>query len=200
LGQGYPRSRQGALQLPDLERWVRAQESQAKWYHDKFTGKTLARPGWEALWADVCASRVKRVVVWRLDRLGRTASGLTDLFDDLLARDVTLVSLRDGIDLKTPAGRLMGGVIASVAQYETEVRSERQVAGIEEAKARGVKFGRKAGTGKPISVTPEQRHQVQQLYRRERLPIAAICRATGVKSRTTVYRILESEEVFQGGL
>lgn len=61
---------------------------------------------------------VSTIVVWRLDRLGRTASGLTKLFDELRARKVNLVSLRDGLDLATPAGRLMANVFASVAQYE----------------------------------------------------------------------------------
>ena len=132
---------------------------------------------------------MKRVVIWRLDRLGRTASGLTALFDELLSRDVTLISLREGIDLKTPAGRLMAGVVASVAQYETEVRSERQIAGIEAAKERGVKFGRRPGTGKPISVTEEQRNQVLRLKAGGQ-GVSAITRATGIKSRTTIYQIL----------
>jgi DNA invertase Pin-like site-specific DNA recombinase len=193
------RGQKEASQLPDLERWVRAQESEPRWYRDKFTGKTLHRPGWDGLWADLLASKVKRVVVWRIDRLARTASGLTALFDELLSRDVTLISLRDNVDLKTPAGRLMGGMLASVAQYETEVRSERQIAGIEAAKAAGVKFGRKPGTGKPISVTDEQRQQVWRMKLHDKEGIATICKATGIKSRTTVYRILQ-EDRFQGAL
>lgn len=180
-----------ASQLPDLQRWAAAQEGEPKWYRDKFTGKTMARPGWESLWEAVLACRVKRLVIWRLDRLGRTASGLTSLFEELQARDVALISLREGIDLSTPAGRMMANVVASVAQYETEVRSERQVAGIEAAKAAGVKFGRPAGTGKPILITPEQRGQVLGLHREGGASVAAICRSTGIKSRTTVYRILE---------
>jgi DNA invertase Pin-like site-specific DNA recombinase len=198
----YPRvsskGQKEASQLPDLERWERGQGGPfVRWYRDTFTGTSLHRPGWDELWADVLACKVKRVVIWRLDRLGRTASGLTALFDQLLARDVTLISLREGIDLKTPAGRLMAGVIASVAQYETEVRSERQIAGIEAAKERGVKFGRKPGTGKPISVTDEQRQQVWRMFHHDSEPVAGICRATGIKSRTTVYRILQ-EDRFQG--
>jgi DNA invertase Pin-like site-specific DNA recombinase len=60
-----------------------------------------------------------------VDRLGRTAA----LFADLAERKVNLVSLKDGIDLNTPAGRLMAHMLASVAQYETEVRAERVIAG-----------------------------------------------------------------------
>src|SRR5258708_5687799 len=127
------KSQDCASQEPDLKRWSDAQGVAGDWYRDKFTGRSMSRPGWDRLWNDVLATRVDRVVIWRLDRLGRTASGLTALFDELLARNVTLVSLREGFDLKTPAGRMLAGVLASVAQYETEVRSERQIAGIQAA-------------------------------------------------------------------
>ena len=100
------RSQDTQSQEPDLRRWAEAQagESPVRWYRDKFTGKTMDRPGFNRLVADVEAGKVARVVVWRLDRLGRTAKGLTALFDDLLARGVDLVSLKDGLDLETPAG------------------------------------------------------------------------------------------------
>src|ERR671916_3488308 len=118
-------------QEPDLKRWAQAQpdDPPVRWYRDKFTGKTMDRPGFNRLLADVQAGKVARVVVWRLDRLGRTAKGLTALFEDLLGRGVDLVSLKDGLDLATPAGRLMANVLASVAAYETEGRAERIKAG-----------------------------------------------------------------------
>jgi DNA invertase Pin-like site-specific DNA recombinase len=112
-------------QEPDLKRWAAAQDRPVRWYRDKFTGRTMDRPGWRKLEADIKAGKVAKVVVWRLDRLGCTARGLTALFEDLQGRRVGLVSLREGLDLSTPAGRLMAHVLASVAQYETEVRAER---------------------------------------------------------------------------
>jgi DNA invertase Pin-like site-specific DNA recombinase len=95
-----------------------------------------------------CANfKVSKVCVGRLDRLGRTAKGLLTLLDELQVLGVGLVSLREGFDVSTPAGRLMSGVLASVAAYETEVRKERQLAGISKAKAEGKSWdGRKAGT------------------------------------------------------
>src|SRR5262249_15809405 len=107
-------------------------------FEDKFTGKTMNRPGWEQLWTELAARKINRIVVWRLDRLGRTVSGLARLFEELQERKIGLVSLRDGLDLNTPAGRLMAHVLASVAAYETEVRFERQTAGIAAARAAGV--------------------------------------------------------------
>jgi len=123
-------------QLPDLERWAAAQDRPVQWYKDKFTGKTMDRPGWGRLQAAIDAGEVSAVVVWRLDRLGRTAKGLTALFHDLREKKINLISLKDGLDLGTPAGRLMANVLASVAQFETEVRAERILAGQAAARAK----------------------------------------------------------------
>ena len=101
----------------------------------------MDRPGWQKLEGAITSRRVSAIVIWRLDRLGRTASGLTRLFDTLYKEEVNLVSLKDSLDLSTPAGRLMANVLASVAQYETEVRGERVRAGIERAKAVGKRWG-----------------------------------------------------------
>src|SRR5215831_4084136 len=96
-------------QKPDLERWLAAHASglPVRWYSDHFTGKTMERKHWKQLESDVEAGRIAKIVVWRLDRLGRTASGLTKLFDFLTSRMISLVSIKDGLDLATPAGRLM---------------------------------------------------------------------------------------------
>ena len=75
-----------------------------------------------------------------------------------------------------------------MAQYETEVRAERIVAGQAVARAKGVKFGRPAGTGKPIKVTPEQEETIRRL-KAEGKKIAAIARAVGL-SRPTIYSVL----------
>jgi DNA invertase Pin-like site-specific DNA recombinase len=165
-------------------------ETSAVWYRDKFTGRVLARPGWDRLWADVCAGKVDRIVVWRLDRLGRSVSGLSRLFEELQQRKVGLVSLRDGLDLNTAAGRLMAHVLASVAAYELEVKTERQLAGIEAARAEnGGKCpwgGRKAGTR--VKVTEE----VERVIRDRSAAgdsIASIARVCGL-SRVTVYAVL----------
>jgi DNA invertase Pin-like site-specific DNA recombinase len=70
----------------------------------------MDRPAWNQLSDDIRDGKVSQVVVWRIDRLGRTAKGLTALFDDLQTRKVNLVSLKDGLDVSTPAGRLMANV------------------------------------------------------------------------------------------
>jgi DNA invertase Pin-like site-specific DNA recombinase len=137
----------------------------------------------------VRAGKVGKVVVWRLDRLGRTAKGLTALFAELLERRVNLVSLRDSIDLNTPAGRLMANVLASVAQYETEVRAERVRAGQAIARANGKTWGGSM-SGRLLHVTTEQVKMIRRM-KREGERVTAIARATGL-SRPTVYARLRT--------
>ena len=131
----------------------------------------MDRPGWNQLEEAIRLGKVSAVVVWRIDRLGRTASGLTALFDDLQQRKVNLVSLKDGLDLATPAGRLMANVLASVAQYETEIRGERVAAGQAVARTNGKRWGgSKPGIRK--KVTPTQERMIRQshdLYGEERI-------------------------------
>ena len=178
-----------ASQEPDIRRYLAANGLEgATAYRDKFTGRTMDRPGFQKLLVAIRAGEVKSVVVWRLDRLGRTASGLAELFAEFTARKINLVSIRDGLDLSTPAGRLMGHVLASVAEYETEVRAERVLAGLEAARERGVRLGRPEGVHTAVKVTPEQATQVKRL-KREGKGVTAISRATGL-SRPTCYRIL----------
>ena len=88
-----------ASQLPDLERWTEGHDGKQVWYKDKFTGKTLNRPGMAKLLADLNAGKLERILVWRLDRLGRTTQGLCQLFDELTERKVDLVSIKDGFSL-----------------------------------------------------------------------------------------------------
>jgi DNA invertase Pin-like site-specific DNA recombinase len=176
-------------QEPDLQQWAGAfaRGAPVAWYRDKATGKTMDRPGWKRLEADVRAGKIGSLVCWRLDRLGRTASGLTALFEELIARKVNLVSLKDGIDLSTPAGRLIANVLASVAAYETEVRAERIIAGQAVARANGKRWGGSV-KGRRIKVQADQERIIRTM-RTAGEKIAAIARATGL-SRPTVYDVL----------
>src|SRR5262249_6501612 len=107
---------------------------EVKVYREKGTGTNYNRPEWERLWTAIKAGQVTRLIVWRLDRLGRTTGPTIELLDTLEKIGGAFLSLRDGFDPSTPAGRLTRNVLASVAQFETEVRKERQMAGIEAAR------------------------------------------------------------------
>ncbi len=177
-----------ASQLPDLERWVATHDGAVQWYKDKFTGKTMDRPGMEKLLADLRAGLVERIVVWRLDRLGRTTRGLCQLFDELGERKVDLVSLKDGFSLASPAGRLHARILASVAEYETEVRAERVAAGQAVARRKGKKWGG-SKKGWRWKVTDDQVAAIKEMKAAGK-KVTHIARITGL-SRPTIYRVLE---------
>lgn len=176
-------------QEPDLERWLSAYAdgTPVVWYRDKATGRKMDRPGWRRLESAIDRGEVSRLVVWRLDRLGRTASGLTALFEKLTGLRVALVSIRDGLDLSTAAGRMMANVLASVAAYENEVRSERILAGQDAARAAGKSWGG-SKKGRKISVTVEQESTIRRMHADGATKAAMAC-ATGL-TRPAVYAVL----------
>ena len=177
-----------ASQQPDLTRWVEANAGDAPvvWYHDSFTGTTMDRPGWRDVERALLTRDVTKIVIWRLDRLGRTCSGMTKLFDELVALKVPLVSIMEHIDLSTTSGRLMANVIASFAQWETECRSERVRAGIARARADGKRWGGSQPGSRRIS---ETKMQVARQMRDEGHPVKQIADTLGV-SRQWVYTLL----------
>ena len=177
-----------ASQRLALDAWAANQTEPIKFYRDSFTGKTMDRPGWLRLQRQIDLGNVSSVVVWRLDRLGRKAKALTALFEDLTTAKVNLVSLKDGLDLSSPAGRLMANVLASVAQFEREVIAERILAGQAAARAAGKTWGgRKPGTR--IKVTDEQIAVVKRMAADGDSKVA-MSKATGL-SRPTIYTILK---------
>ncbi|MCY2994533.1 MAG: recombinase family protein [Planctomycetota bacterium] len=163
-----------ASQMPDLERWVAAQGGAVVWFRDKFTGRSMDRPGMDKLLGELRAGKVERIVVWRLDRLGRTTKGLCQLFDELGERKVDLVSLKDGFSLASPAGRLHARILASVAEYETEVRAERVAAGQAVARKKGKKWGG-SKKGWRWKVTDDQLAAIHEMRAAGR-PVAQIAR------------------------
>ena len=178
-------------QLRELKAWAESHDGPVKWYRDSFTGKTMDRPGMTKMLDAMNAGKLDRIVIWRLDRLGRMASGLCKLYDELKARKVDLVSLCDGFNLNSASGRLHARIVASVAEFENEVRSERVRAGIDAARAEGKRWGgRKAGGSN--RKTDRKRKAVLDMHRKGE-PITYIAQVTGL-SRPTIYRVIEAAE------
>ena len=179
-------------QKDELDRWVEVhQPENVRHYKDTFTGKTMDRPGMQKLIAELHKGRIGTIICWRLDRLGRTASGLTKLFDDLRQYKCNLISLKDSLDLSTPAGRLNANIIASVASYETEIRAERVKAGQQAAKARGKTWGG-SKRGQRKGKTEQKVKSVLALLE-QGVPKAQIAKATGI-SVPTVYSIMKARK------
>src|SRR5262249_54062978 len=93
-----------------------ANKTDAVWYTGGFTGRRLGLHGWSKLWSDVVAGKIDRIVVWRLDQLGRTVSSLSRLFEELQRRKIAFVSLREGLEVKS--GRQRAGTEAARAQKQ----------------------------------------------------------------------------------
>ena len=179
-------------QKADLQRWLQAQDPDKLgsicWFEDKATGKDMDRPGWQKLQAEIDASRVEKLVVWRLDRLGRTASGLCKLFEDLQAG--SSAGLPEGFyRLGIASGRLIANVLASVAAYETEIRGECVKTGQAAVTAAGKKWGG-SKRGWHYKVTPEQIKAIHRMKAEgEKITIS---RGRFNLSHLTIYRVLEN--------
>jgi DNA invertase Pin-like site-specific DNA recombinase len=122
------------------------------------------------------------LVIWKLDRLGRTVKGLVEFVADLQEQGVQFRSLTDGIDTTTPAGRFFFHVMASLAQMERELLAERTRAGLDAARRRGRVGGRKR------RMTPGKVESARKLLRGEMAP-REIAQNLGV-SIPTLYRWL----------
>src|SRR5271170_5571982 len=122
------------------------------------------------------------LIVWKLDRLGRSLRDLITMLDDLRARGLKFHSLTEAIDTATPTGRAMWQMIGVLAELERSLISERTRAGVKAAKGRGVKFGRKP------KLTPQQVLQAVKLMNSGE---GAEDVATSFKaSKATLYRAL----------
>ena len=122
------------------------------------------------------------LIVWKLDRLGRSLRDLIAMLDDLRARGVKFHSQTEAIDTTTPTGRAMWQMIGVLAELERSLIVERTQAGMKEARRRGVTFGRKK------KLTPAQIAKAQKLIEAgERVEDVAVLWNVG---RTTLYRAL----------
>ena len=151
-----------------------------KVYQEKRSGTTADRPELKACLDYVRESDV--LVITKLDRLARSTFHLTHLADQLSNKGVELVVIDQNIDTSTPVGKLLFNVLASIAEFETQIRSERQLDGIEKAKANGVKFGAKA------KLTDAQIEQMKS-DRADGVLIKDLMKAYDL-SKASVYRLL----------
>lgn len=124
-----------------LQREALAQAGCEKVFEDKASGGRADRPGLAK--ALETLRKGDTLAVWKLDRLGRSVKQLVDLIGDLHSRGVQFKSLTDAIDTGTPSGRFFFHVMASLAEMERELTVERTRAGLEIARQRGRKGGRR---------------------------------------------------------
>ena len=128
------------------------------------------------------------LVIYKLDRLGRSLKDLLAIVEQLQNKKVSLVSLKDNIDTGSTTGKLVLHIFASLAEFERDLIKERTEEGRREAQKKGVRFGR------PKQPKPEKANMCAQLYRNGN-SVSAIMRTTGIKSRNTVYKYLRMEGI-----
>ncbi len=152
-------------------------------YEDTISGAKAERPGLQK--ALDYMRKGDTLVVWRLDRLGRSLKHLIDLMTKLEERDIGFKSLTEQLDTTTPGGRLIFHLFASLAEFERDLIRERTQAGLLAARARGRKGGRPRSLAR---ISPEKLQRVKMLYEQGNHPIYDLCEMLGGISRTTFYR------------
>ena len=157
----------------------------ARIYSDKLSGMSTReqRPGLAAL-LDY-ARQGDAIVVVGIDRLGRNAAEVMTTIRELGERGIVLRSLREGIDTSTAAGRMVAGVLASLAELEIELGRERRAASREARRARGQSVGRPKALDEARAGLAQRMHAGGE-------PASTIAATLGV-SRATVYRVLATQ-------
>jgi DNA invertase Pin-like site-specific DNA recombinase len=153
-------------------------------YTDNISGTKARRPGLEQALSHLRPGDT--LVVWRLDRLGRSLRHLIDTVTDLQEKGIGFKSLTESIDTTTSGGKLVFHIFAALAEFEREIIKERTKAGLQSARARGRQGGRRS------ALTAKQLQIAQQLYD-AKTPVNEICETLGI-SRATFYRHVTGED------
>ena len=154
-------------------------------YKEKLSGKNKVRPQLERMIDQLRRGDV--VVVWKLDRLGRSLKDLIELVSSFREKGVEFVSLKDGIDTGTATGRFTFNIFASLAEFEREIIRERTMAGLEAAHSRGRKGGRPTGLSNEALA---KARSARILYESGEKTVPEIAKSLGI-SRATCYRYID---------
>ncbi len=176
-----------SLQLDTLEK-----EGCEQIFHEKITGSKTKRPELDNMLSNLRKGDV--VVIWKLDRLGRSLKDLVNLMTQLQNKGVGLLSLNDHINTTTPTGKLTFHLFAALAEFERDIISERTQAGLVAARARGRKGGRPKGLSQKAEHTAII---AQRLYEEENLSVQQICDQLSIAKRT-FYKYLRHRGVKVG--
>src|SRR3954471_885077 len=152
-------------------------------YTDTASGSVTDRPGLAQALSHLRTGDT--LVVWRLDRLGRSLKHLIETIGDLQQRGIGFKSRTEQIDTTTPGGKLVFHVFGALAEFEGDLIRERTNAGLSAARARG-----RVG-GRPPSLSRKQVEQLRTLARDARNSVGEICHTLGV-SRATFYRYVKN--------
>lgn len=177
----------GYARVSTLTQTLQQQEEQltaagaGKIFHDTMSGARDDRPGFTE-----CLAYLREgdtLVVWRLDRLGRTMRSVVNTLHELTERGITVRSLHDGVDTSTSTGRMIAGILTALSEYERELIRERTALKLDHARKSGVKFGR------PAKLNADQAALARRM-KESGETAAIICKTLGI-GKTTLYRYLD---------
>ncbi len=158
-------------------------------YKEEISGVAKERPQLRKLLEQIREGDV--VVIWKVDRLGRSLTDLVHLVNEIQGKGAGLLSLNDNIDTTTPQGKLTFHIFAAIAEFEREIIRERTNAGLAAARARGRKGGRPKGLTKESKVKAAA---ANTLYR-QNMSVSEICNTLSISKKTFtstfVLRILD---------
>jgi DNA invertase Pin-like site-specific DNA recombinase len=167
-------------QTLDLQRDALERAKCRRIYEEHASGKNTTRPELE----EACLKSLRAgdtLVVWRLDRLGRSLGNLIQLTNELQSRRIDLESLTEKLDTGSPTGKLVFHVFAALAEFERNLIRERTLAGLKAARARGRQGGR------PRKLQPKELKTIRALLKTAEVSVQEIAARFGV-SRSTLYR------------
>ena len=167
----------------DLQRDALKAAGCEKIFVDEISGAAIARSGLENALEALREGDV--LVVWRLDRLGRSLKDLIELVREFEQRKVGFWSLQESMDTASSGGKLIFHVFGALAEFERNLIRERTQAGLSAARARGRKGGR------PKTLSDKKRALAVQLYRERKQPIDEICQMMGI-TKPTLYRYVRN--------
>lgn len=179
-------------QRAEIQKWLDGNgidRRQVQWYADRESGTTLKRPEFDRLQRDIFTGKIKCVILWKLDRLSRRLKDGVNILADWAERGLKVVVTSQQLEFNGSVGRMIAALLLGLAEIEWEFRKERQQAGIEVARKKGVYRGRKPGTTKG---RPERAKQLKA----KGLAPGEIATALGVSERT-VFRYVGIE--IEGG-
>lgn len=176
---GYARTSTADKQTTDLQLDALKAAGCEKVFEDQISGVRDDRPGLCELLSQLQPNDT--IVVWKLDRLGRSVPHLLGLVESFKKRQVHFRSLTEVIDTSTPSGAFLLTVLCALSAMEREILIQRTRAGIQAAKLRG-----RVG-GRPSKITDEQREIARKLMEDPQNSVASICRSLGIP-KSTFYR------------
>src|SRR5579863_537021 len=185
---GYMRISKGE-QTTALQEDALAKATVERTYRDVMSGVRDDRPQFQAM-LDFARSG-DTIVVWRLDRLGRSLKHLIETVMGLQARGIDFRSLTEHVDTSTPGGKFTFHLFGALAEMERDVIRQRTQAGLQAARTRGRIGGRPRATQ---SMDPKKVQRAKELYAKKEMTVPDIMKLTGFKSKDTFYKYVVNGE------